>query len=134
MIKELLQALIILFLLYGCYTDIKARHVSNKISFSIAAMALILISWELLAIKAAFIMFLIFSWYARLIGAADVKVLGPITLMLSPIQFIAFLSIFFTTGAGLGIIAKNKYKIPGFIPITSAFIITAFLPSFSYIL
>jgi prepilin peptidase CpaA len=126
MVNLTIRLLIFLLLLYGCYTDLKWRHVSNKISLSIAALAIILINWQILAIKFTFILFLIFSWSMQLIGAADVKVLIPITLMFNPWQFFIFLFIFCISGSIIGLIIQNKFNIPGYIPITTALLFSIF--------
>ena len=117
---------ILILLLYGCYTDLKYRHVNNKISFGIAALALLLFSPEILAIKGVFIIFIIFSWTAKLIGAADVKVLAPLTLMFNPWQFFIFLFIFCISGCLIGLIIRDKFSIPGYIPITTALLFSLF--------
>ncbi|PWB55604.1 MAG: hypothetical protein C3F06_02410 [Candidatus Methanoperedenaceae archaeon] len=123
MIKDIVQIIILILLLYGCYTDLKFRHVSNKISFSIAALALLLFNPEILAIKGVFIIFMISSWFVHMIGSGDVKVLAPLTLMFNQWQFFIFLFIFCISGSLIGLVIHNKqYLIPGFIPITIALI------------
>lgn len=126
MIKVILQILILILLLYGCYTDLKYRHVSNKISFSIAALALLLFNPEILVIKGAFILFIILSWRIKMIGSADVKVLAPLIVMLNQWQFYIFLFIFCISGTLIGILIRNKYSIPGYIPITIALLFSLF--------
>lgn len=117
---------ILILLLYGCYTDLKWRHVSNKISFSIGFLALLLFSPKILAIKGAFILFIIFSWSVHMIGSADVKILAPLTLMFNPWQFFIFLFIFCISGCLIGIMIRNKLSIPGYIPITTALLFSLF--------
>ena len=127
---------ILILLLYGCYTDMKWRHVSNKISFSIAALALILFNPDVLGIKGAFIIFLIFSWSfnphakkylgSKLIGSADIKVLIPLILSFAAIPLIMFIAIFCSVGVTIGLLKGRKYTIPGFIPITTAYLFSLF--------
>lgn len=131
MLEETIQVLIILLLLYGCYTDLKWRHVSNKVTGSIIILALILFNQEILNFKGIFIFFLIVSWSAHMIGAADIKALVPIILSLGMFEFFVFLFVFCTIGISIWIIRSRRnpeYTIPGYIPITIAFIFISFNP------
>lgn len=115
---------IFLLLLYGCYTDIRWLHVDNKISYSIAILALFLFNPEIILVKIIFILFLIVSWQLKMIGGADVKVISAIILMLSSMHLLIFIMVFCTVGIGISFL---KRKTPGFIPITIAFVITSMI-------
>jgi Flp pilus assembly protein protease CpaA len=127
MLIGIIHILIILFLLYGCYTDIKTRHVSNKISYSIAAMAIVLIDLGLWEYKIIFILALFYSYKIKLLGSADLIILAPLTFMLTSIQFVIFLFLFLVLSVSIGIFIKNKYRIPGYVPITISMMIIFYL-------
>lgn len=124
MISLIFTCAIFLLLLYGCYTDIHWLHVDNEVSYSIAILALLMFNTEMILAKGLFILFLVASWYLKMLGGADVKVLSAIILMLSSIQLLIFIMIFCIAGIAISIL---KHKSPGFVPITIAFIFTMVL-------
>lgn len=125
--RFILVALCVIFLLllYGCYTDIRWLHVDNKVSYSIAVLALLMFNTEMILFKAGFILFLILSWQLKMIGGADVKVMSPIIFMLSAYQVSIFFLVFCIAGIVISLI---KHKSPGFVPITAAFVMAAMIP------
>jgi len=135
-IRIILEGAIMSLLIYGSYTDLKARHVSNKISLTIAAMAIILFSPQILTLKTIIAIFLISSWAAHMIGSADVKVMVPIIYMFDPLQVIVFMVMLFMGGVTIGIYYLYKFgvktgiraKIPGYIPISAALFISLLSP------
>jgi len=116
----MLEWLILSLLIYGCYTDIKSLHVSNTISHSIALLALLNFSSELWQLKVGISVFFLLSCYFKVLGSADMKILIPIVFMCSGIELLFFIGIM----AGLGtLIGLTKKEIPGYVPITIAFLL-----------
>lgn len=119
----ILQTVIAVLLLYGCYTDWKYLYVSNRVTYSIALLSIPMLNLnnQLLWFQALFIIFILVAWHLNQFGGADVKVLIPIILTLSEIPLLIFLGVMCISGMLMFIILRRQ-EIPQFIPITFAFL------------
>lgn len=127
MLELVLSSLISVLLLTGCYTDMKWYHVSNRVTYPIALLCIPLITFsnQLIYAQAGFSLFLLAAWYFNQTGAADVKVLVPLLFTFNDLFFLTFLAIM--AFAGLLLFISHRKAIPLFIPITAAYLVTAFL-------
>lgn len=143
-IVNCLFGMLILALLYACYTDIKRREITNKLNITIALGAPLMWwagGWELwptIAIQLGLALgtFLVFAllFAVGMMGGGDVKLLTALALWFAPWTFINLTVIMALTGGlltlGLMIwhrMAKrtDKLKIPYGVAIAFAGIWTA---------
>lgn len=112
-------------LCYGCYTDLKTRTVSNKITGAVLALSIILIFFNLphLTIIHILAIALLFVAYAfDGLGGADVKVLTSLTLTQNIIHFLILYGVSLIIGGLL--LFKYKEKAPFFLAITAGYAIS----------
>jgi Flp pilus assembly protein protease CpaA len=138
----IIELFIGIWLIIGCWYDIKWFHVPNFISYSIVVLCIPLLIIHqtrnegvlVLGFKAFISLYLLAAWYIKKLGAADVKVLIPIIFIFSGLSFLFFLSIMLISGMVfciINILKKKPDKVPGFIPITIAFWSMLFLITLS---
>ena len=128
----IIEYLIGFWLIIGMLFDYKFYKVPNFISYSIVILSIPVIiinhTWTqptiILGFKLFVALYFLAAWHFHKFGAADIKVIVPIMLMLSWLQFIAFLSLMLFIGVAIGIyliLRKGQPIIPGFVPITIAY-------------
>ena len=117
----IVNILIFILLCIGAYSDLKTRTVSNKITYSIGILCIILIliygiaSW----MSGIFILLFISLYFFNLMGGADMKVLVPMILIIpNPEIFVLIISVL---GGIYALISWSK-EIPYFVPITLGFL------------
>ncbi len=120
----MLEIVILILLLYGCYTDIRWLHVDNKVSYSIALFGILMFNPLMLEVKALFIVFLLMAYQIKRMGSADVIVSIPLILMMTPLSLVVFMLSVCIVGIIIGMAVK---EVPGFIPITIGFILATFV-------
>lgn len=127
LLKFLLSATVMLLLLYGVVTDIKTRTVSNRVTLSIALLSLPLIYYNSANINnQTYLIGLAFTgmYFINTIGAADLKVLLPITFSVA--SLFSFLIFFSFIGLMYAWLSEKPHKIPAFIPIAIAYAVVMF--------
>ncbi len=134
-IYVLIPELIIFFLLlYGCYTDIQKRKVSNRITgmIAITCVPLIYLNINNLTLVHFFIIGVwVLGYIIKAHGAADVKAMIPIVFTLDTWQLgFMFLGILLATCALVAVQKIRKYPgypgVPLFVAILAGYF-TAFL-------
>ena len=127
LLKYLLSATIVLLLCYGVVTDIRTRTVSNRVTLSIALLSLPLIYYNSANINnQTYLIGLAFTgmYFINTIGAADLKVLLPITFSIT--YLFSFLIFFSFIGLVYCWLSEKPNKIPAFVPITIAYVVVMF--------
>lgn len=134
----IIEFLIGIWLIIGALFDIKFYKVPTFISYSIIILSIpVLILNRVWAQETSILLFKLFvslyffiAWYFNKFGAADLKVIIPISFLLPELNFILFISLMLIIGIVIGLyllITKHQHKIPGFIPITIAYWIVVIL-------
>lgn len=123
MIQYILYALIGLFLIYGSFSDMRSRRVSNKISFLIIFISLPLVvynSFNFKTLHAFVILALFLGVFMRSIGPADAKVMITLVLFFTEKELTYFFAFFVFVFAFL--IWRYGNNAPLFVGITSSYI------------
>lgn len=127
----LAQVGIILTLLYGCWTDLQTRTVSNKVVLVIIGLSLFAASLEnLTVLHLLFLIFIYTAYHYSALGGADVKILFPLLFVMDVNSFAVFLVALAVFGlmSAVYIIIRRIETIPFILPITGAYVVsTVFL-------
>lgn len=117
---------ILMLLVYGTYTDIKERRVKNKISILIAVLSIpyiIMNSSNLALLHLILVSVIIVMMFSRVWGAADGKVMIPLTLTMTPVGVTVFYAVFVVMMWML--LLKYKNNIPLFVAISTGYIVSS---------
>lgn len=128
MLDWLFRLGILFLLLYGSYTDLRTRTVSNKVTGGVILLSLPLIymAWgNLTSLHIAYSVLILFMYYKTQgngFGGADVKAMIPIMLTMSISSLIVVMTAWIFASVCVAILLKSN-KIPFFVPMTVGYII-----------
>lgn len=116
-IKGILYLAVSLLLIYACYTDVKKRKISNKISLIVMVLSLILMffhrEWTVLWSVAGVLTIGFFLSQSGTIGAGDVKLACALLPGLPQADGVDFLLLTGFAGIPVSLITLAYYKIKG---------------------
>lgn len=120
------------FLLVACYTDLKTRNVSNKITFTWLFIALLIAGYDISQRGSSYLLMVGLSWTAmsiltyllfaaKILGGADVKALIFLSLLYPHDVFLILALAFLLTICVKNF--KNVSNFPFMLPLTGGFIL-----------